>query len=86
MPLQMYRETNPLERGIVRDESDCARLKRLQQLCRKRITGCEVTALCLSKAAAVICGPGDQKDLEAGVCGIAVKATGLDINLGICLS
>ena len=68
------------------DETDCAGLERLQQLCRKRIAGCEVTAPCLSEAAAVIRCPSDQKDLEAGVCGVAVKATGLDIDLGICLS
>ena len=67
----------------MRDEPDCAGLERLQQLCRKRIAGCEVTALCLSEAAAVIRCPGNQQDLEAGVCGVAVKATGLDIDLGI---
>ena len=64
------------------DETDCAGLERLQQLCRKRIAGCEVTALCLTKTAAVIRCPSDQKDLEAGVCGVAVKATTFDIDLG----
>ena len=68
------------------DETDCAGLERLQQLCRKRIAGCKVTALCLTKTAAVIRCPCNEQNLKAGVCGVAVKATGLDIDLGICLS
>ena len=70
----------------MRDDPNCSGLERLQQLCRKRIAGCEVTALCLSEAAAVIRCPGNQQDLEAGVCGVAVKATGLDIDLRVCLN
>lgn len=64
------------------DETDCAGLERLQQLCRKRIAVCEVTALCLSEAAAVIRCPCNEQDLETGVCGVAVKATTFDIDLG----
>ena len=81
----MNRETHPLERGIVRDEPDCAGLERLQQFCRKWIAGCEVTALCLSETATVIRCPCNEQDLKAGVCGVAVKATGLDIDFRVCL-
>ena len=66
------------------DEPDCAGLECLQQLYRKRIAGCEVTALCLSEAAAVIRCPCNEQDLEAGVCGVAIKAAALDIDIGIC--
>ena len=67
----------------MRNEPDCAGLERLQQLCWKRIASCEVTALCLSEAAAVIRCPCNEQDLEAGVCGVAVQATAPDIDLGI---
>ena len=68
----------------MRDESDCAGLKRLQQLCRKRTTGCEVTTLCLTEAAPVIRCPCNEQNLKAGVCGVAVQATSLDIDFGVC--
>ena len=68
------------------DQAHISRLKILQQLFRERFTRCKVRTPGLAKTVPFIGCPGDQQDLKAGICGIAVQAAFSDIHLAVGLN
>ena len=86
MSLQMHGKTDPLEGSIVGDQAHISRLKILQQLFRERFTRCKVRTPGLAKTVPFIGCPGDQQDLTAGICGLAVQAAFSDVHLAVGLN
>ena len=86
MSLQMHGKTDPLKGSIVGDQAHISRLEILQQLFRERFSRCKICTSGLAKTIPFIACPGDQQDLKAGVCGIAVQAAFSDIHLAVGLN
>ena len=86
MSLQMHGKTDPLKGSIVGDQAHISRLEILQQLFGKRFSRCKVCTLGLAKTISFIACPGDQQDLKAGICGIALQAAFSDIHLAVGLN
>ena len=68
------------------NQAHIAGLEILQQLFRERFSRCKVCTPGLAKTIPFIGCPGDQQDLKAGICGIAVQAAFSDIHLAVGLN
>ena len=84
--LEIPGKTHTLESRVMSDQGHVAILEIVQKFLRKRLSRCKVCQPCFAKAAALICCPGNQENLETGVGGITVQSAFLDVCLTVGLN